>query len=1322
MSAFRIAFIVILYCLAVSNASAALSKASSVSGASGSFNFANGEVYPIDPGGNFGDVLVIQPHGRLTVDNRDFMSRIEINSRNDGAFWGATGTGWQVNPSGGWSPTIDPSNTLVISTDSQGAVNGFTANPVGGEVVNWILMDIENGPKGNGSDNANRDYVALGFRWSDTNSDSIVNGGDTLALVHVIYADSFAEVDSVEKLNQFVNAPPSPNASQRWTLRNAENPLVGDGGHALSVNSGTVELNEEFGHVIRMQNGTSVEIPAAAIQGQVSDRATITFWTRSEAAGNDATWQNLFRFDNSAKDREEIPVDLRWNRCFIKREYHNLHDAGNDSRIDQARWAFFAISRTPTSVKIWIDGQLVTEFGAFDVSGWDPLGSQFDRLSFGGGAYRGELSQIWLFNRELSQTEIDGVMFHSGPVYAQGNAPGTHQLSLAELAAVTGYSTTEITENFPALEDWPDWEQRSAMDPAYDPATFGSAPPPGVHPRVLFSPEDLPAMRQKFATEFLPRKQFGILKARAMQLASDDSYWTHKLNKNVFRNDPVLRAQLEAEGFTLGNGVAGYHGPWLGAMVDELATGQLPVELASTWPDDMRSNVRRYLMHVLPIASFVALIEDRDAELTRNGAALGTLARKFLEREQHYRDSPAWQTIYWELSSSSIGWVYDLCYNHMSESDRADVRRLLSSITYRKSLINNQHLPAFPANTTNWIIIHANILANVLAIEGEPGYNHGTFMEAVETLKKWYFIASGPQGAPFEGFIKSEYAPQWMPFLARRNIQFIGTTYSKNFARLFELHMMVPNGEAHVYETGIHSVSRGKTTMKSAYPNDPVLDLFFARQRSMLLDGRNHDFMGANGFNSRTTYPPVYQELFLVDNPGFLTDGVYDGDAHLASVYDMLKDSGEPLDYYSDYRGVFTARTGWDTEAIFLYMEPRNVPGGHTHGSRNEFCLASHGRLWSERPYSVEGSSEFHSVMLVDGKGQGNEGGKTPPGRTVALHRGDKVSMISGDAKPAYDFLLSRGSISGAIPFDLTPNDSLLWPSEVPWMSKPYSFLPHWFTSEKPNASTNPGHHYVLPNNPVQRAFRSAGLVRAEQPWCFVVDDFKKDNAQRAYEWQFFIQSDLQIESKQWLPEGSIQVVLAPMDASQPERLTILIPELGGREPVTSDLANILIKDVEEYQALVVRSSGISGSQVTLFIPHLAHETPPVFSRTTDGHKLSFANGGDAELRLPILADGRREVKVLERNLVVGEFNHTVAVPGPMAGYRVIAPDAFQEAGTIRWSSIPGVQYTLESCEDLNSGVWTQVQTLLAEGSISEVEVTDPSLHKIYRLRWSRNP
>ena len=110
-----------------------------------------------------------------------------------------------------------------------------------------------------------------------------------------------------------------------------------------------------------------------------------------------------------------------------------------------------------------------------------------------------------------------------------------------------------------------------------------------------------------------------------------------------------------------------------------------------------------------------------------------------------------------------------------------------------------------------------------------------------------------------------------------------------------------------------------------------------------------------------------------------------------SGTVDLLGHSKEPTTYYSDYRGLLTTRTSWKADAAFLFFEPRNVPGGHTWDSRNDFIIASHGRCWNYRPSGTEGSSDQRSVILIDGEGQGHQ---CVQGRVLSLDDEARVTRV----------------------------------------------------------------------------------------------------------------------------------------------------------------------------------------------------------------------------------------------------------------------------------------------------------------------------------------
>jgi len=650
----------------------------------------------------------------------------------------------------------------------------------------------------------------------------------------------------------------------------------------------------------------------------------------------------------------------------------------------------------------------------------------------------------------------------------------------------------------------------------------------------------------------------------------------------------------------------GYRGPWVGGWVNDLAAGRVPPELDGKWGELPPKSRRQYLMHLLPFEAFRCLVDDDAAGGKRLAAALATIARCLQAEMPRWTATDDWQRIYWFLSSDSLGLAYDWAYRWMTEGQRAVVRKTIAHIVRGKRYIGLDHLPAFPGNTSNWNIIHANLLPMALAIEGEEGCDPAVYARIVEGLRKWVYVASGPQGAPFEGLAKSTYAPQWLLPLARRGEPLIGSKWSLNHVRKFLLHVMLPWGGEYVFETGI-GTPRDIAPFKFAHPNDPVVDIVYAAT----VKGLFADDEPTRGRwpNIRTTYAPWWPYLAIADDPLGAKDGKYDYDAAFDRVMASLAREGEPLAYFSDYRGLVTARSAWSRDAAFLYFEPRNVPGGHTRASRNEFVFAADGRLWAHRTTAVEDTSELHSVVLVDGRGQGHTGGRCPAGRTVAYADSSLATFAADDAAWAYSRVLVSADNKQAKPVPESPNDSRLRPSPLPWMSQPWSFLPNWATGCKPAPKRDPGGHgHYVACNPVRYAFRTAGLVRGKHPYALIADDIRKDDAEHLYEWLMQVPNDVALAAI--TPDRDeksemFDIVLRPTDESDPRRLLVRVLQAG---PDAASLARCRRgcrleayarehrRRVAIYKRLVLPLRAVAGTFKVLLVPFREGEKPPAIA------------------------------------------------------------------------------------------------------------------------------
>ena len=719
-------------------------------------------------------------------------------------------------------------------------------------------------------------------------------------------------------------------------------------------------------------------------------------------------------------------------------------------------------------------------------------------------------------------------------------APNVPDLSLEQLSQSSGYTPAEIQKYFPPIQEWSKWDsslQPDKMAATYARGRFNPTPSPGMHPRVYFGPQDLPAIRERFKNDPVARAQWESIKSRLLQIAPRRADW-----EDIPGNETAMKAAWAGY---VSSGLrpdlrAGYRGPWVGGWVNELAAGKDPEGLSGHWAEPIaKAPGRQHMMNLLPWEAFRCLVEE-DAEGGRRvAAALTRICELFSQHPQLYFDEKtSWQNIYQPLSSHAIGLTYDWGYPFITEAQRSAVREFIAKVTRGKTFYALNQVPAYPAGTTNHITIHMNLLCMVLAIEGEEGYDPMVYKRCLEGMRKWVYVAAGPLGAPFEGLTKSTYAPRWLIPLAMRGEPMLGTEWFINHVRKYQLGVMLPWGDQFVFDNQIGKPRR-ETTFKYAHPQDPVVDYIYSitdENKSLYGADPHPEWMGI-----RTTYAPMWVDVFSTESPlGLAADGSYDWQAARDKMYEHLKKTGEPLTYYSDYCGVLAARTAWDANAAFLFFEPRNVPGGHTFDSRNDFVIASDGRLWSTRGtfWGAEGNSERRSLILIDGKGQGHQ---CLPGKTLELVDTPSATFCAGEATMAYSYKAGNYNAKtgqGDPLYADTPNQSRITRSKLPWMDLSWGELPGWDNGIKGGGR----HNRIAPFNPVRYAYRTVGLVKGAHPYFVLADDLRKDDAVRQYDWLMQVPPDLKLLQSGPDADGGASLVLGD---EQGRRLLIRVLEAG---------------------------------------------------------------------------------------------------------------------------------------------------------------------------------
>lgn len=495
---------------------------------------------------------------------------------------------------------------------------------------------------------------------------------------------------------------------------------------------------------------------------------------------------------------------------------------------------------------------------------------------------------------------------------------------------------------------------------------FGQAPVPGIHPRVLIGPDELPALRR-----------------RLRETACGQRAWNAIGSWTGFATRP--------------------QGP-LTAAVQALVDGDLaaPDKVTDAW---WRPNLPLYLN----LAGFRALIAEDTPAQQRLAQALHTYVRALLA---HPPPAPKGRPASWEPLEGSIGYAYDWLYHAMNETQRHDIRAYIAKCTAGRSSHGMGMKPE--DRTYNWMPEGMKLCLYALAIEGEPGYDPSVYARSVPVMRDFLTYGIYADGTPREGTHYFNYgmgtngalsliamARRGDNLLQHPHLRAVVQWYAQviePFGFAFAMHGDTPNDNGGLLANYV--------LMKNLWPKDPVVDWIWRNRMGDTYSKLNYrgDFLAVALFPQDWQAPQAPAIPEATPNQWGVEAGSTDTNVPgaLAAPWNAPA-LGLPLDYLSPERGFLVSRTGWEREALALSVECRRdaLGPGHNHSNQNDFTLSALGRKWViDRGFHVA-ETAHHSGILIDGLGQGNF---AAPGRFVTYLNSDLGTVVTGDARDAYSY------------------------------------------------------------------------------------------------------------------------------------------------------------------------------------------------------------------------------------------------------------------------------------------------------------------------------
>jgi hypothetical protein len=538
---------------------------------------------------------------------------------------------------------------------------------------------------------------------------------------------------------------------------------------------------------------------------------------------------------------------------------------------------------------------------------------------------------------------------------------------LAEQEPWTKFATPEQIRLYEGPEKvWPEIPADQYDLAGFDASILGGKPPAaGVHPRVLFNQEDLPAIREKILGTPAGQREFALTEHILRHTMLDPS-----------RSDGKAFAKLaggDREGLKFGDpsqGAGGHH-------VFEGYKAEIYGAHVCYWPRNLAA------------LAFYALVKD-DAELSRRTAVAVynyyKLREPLIDAQNARGKDPnaenAWPSDLWRgmhlvAGEAHLGIAYDLTATYMTEEQRTLLRRVIAKATAgKRSYSANGPLRWRDTNWTGW---DTQQLLCHLAIEGEDGYDPAVYAAERDTVRAYLTYGITPYGTIFETNGKNgagiHFALTSAIALARRGDNYLGHPYLRKMAAS-QVHQVVPAGGRNVSNGTYGCALFGNAGfLKNLYPHDLAADWLLRQGRPLDEDEQGLDLaayrekLNANPINWHRLHPLTADTYF-----GFAAyAGAKNADGKPKATW-QRDDLHLPLDFEDPQHGQLCTRSSNDKDALFLMIEARPdlYCGGHQHHDAGHFYLSAHGVAWGIESDNGLRESAVHSVVMIDGKGQGD--------------------------------------------------------------------------------------------------------------------------------------------------------------------------------------------------------------------------------------------------------------------------------------------------------------------------------------------------------------
>ena len=677
-------------------------------------------------------------------------------------------------------------------------------------------------------------------------------------------------------------------------------------------------------------------------------------------------------------------------------------------------------------------------------------------------------------------------------------------------------------ENLKDLEEgpetiWPETARSLYNFTGFNKALLGSkVPAPGIYPRLLFSPQDIPMLQQHIKNNKSATKSL-----IEIEVLFKKSWW-----------DPTTSD---------------------GKIFDLLASGKMPTDAAANTekgvyaissltkdhiPGIYTSHIN-YVTNCLTTMALYCLITDNDKLGKKVANAISTYYKMIdaavdqhvLTSDSEFGVSPdkansaetQWRGMHGTVPHMDLAFSLDFAGKYMTPEQRKNMQNLIAKATYGRRTGGGDG-PRRAWRDINHVTWHLTHHIAIASIEGLDGFDPEAWASGCELTRDFLELGIDKNGQMFESNGKSGGGIQFeflaMIIQARRGDNLFGHPHLRKMLTA-QVYTTSPNRKETVSSGtwgGSPFVLQTLTELKAFFPDDRAADYLIQAQ----LPDLDLASFNAEEYRAKITKNSSQLRLPGPTYPGFGIGFPYIADWKPTTREDLKL----PLNWNTEVHGVLSTSSDRTPDATWLCLNVRAnhyIGSGHHHADIGMFYFSGLGVNWFTEMTPKTYTGKYHNEVIIDGKAEAD--GPPAKGKYIGASMNDNGAFGTVDQTYCYTWqwctqVQNWGTGFAKIDSTVAKNG---WELETdPEImdifrgTTNYKMRPWWPTYDFSN---------FIPTlralwNPVEYVYRTTGLVRGKHAYGVITDDLKKDNSQHTYQWTAMLGKGVYKANYTNIPEG----------------------------------------------------------------------------------------------------------------------------------------------------------------------------------------------------------